>query len=128
MVLDPALNALTQAVIGAAIEVHRHLGPGFRELTYQKALECELRLREIAFRPQCPVKLFYKGFEVGEGFMDLLVEQQLVVEIKAVENWNEVFEDQVIAYLKASSLPLGLIINFNVSKLYTGVKRVINTI
>ena len=127
MGLDPALNDLTQRVIGAAIEVHRHLGPGFREVTYQKALECELRLCDIRFRAQCPVKLHYKGVEVGEGFVDLLVEDRLVVELKAVEHWDEIFEDQAVAYLKMAGLQLGLVINFNVGKLYAGVKRVINT-
>lgn len=105
------LNELSSRVIAAAIEVHKHLGPGFREATYQKALERELELRGIAFRPQCSVKLHYKDAEAGEGFMDLLVEQKLVVEIKSAE----LFEDQVVAYLKAAKLSLGLVINFNVS-------------
>jgi GxxExxY protein len=112
-------------VIGAAIEVHRHLGPGFLEATYQKAMEIERRLRGIPAVPQRPVSLDYKGHAVGEGFLDFLVGECLVVELKAVDAFAPVHKAQVIAYLKATRLQLGVLINFNVPVLREGVKRVI---
>src|SRR3982750_2652763 len=93
---EERLDDLAHAVIGAAIEVHRHLGPGFLEKTYQKALEIELGLRGFAFEPQRPVKLFYKGQDVGEGFLDILVEGVLVVELKAVDALSDVHKAQTL--------------------------------
>jgi len=119
------LDRLSYEVIGAAIEVHRHLGPGFLESTYQKALQIELRLRGIPAEPQHPVALQYKGEAVGEGFLDPLVGGCLVVELKAVEALAPIHKAQVISYLKATGLRLALLINFNVSVLKDGIKRVI---
>jgi GxxExxY protein len=119
------LDRLAHAVIGAAIEVHRHLGPGFLESTYQKALQVEFRLRGIPAAPQHPVGLTYKGAAVGEGFLDFLVEECLVVELKAVDKLAPIHTAQVISYLKATKLCLGLLINFNTPVLRDGVRRVI---
>ena len=125
--IDPTMNKLTEAVIGAAIEVHRHLGPGYLEATYEQALCIELNLRGIAFDRQHPIHLIYKGHPVGEGKLDLLVDRRLIVELKAVDVLNHIHEAQVISYLKATGYDLGLLINFNVSTLVDGVKRIVYT-
>ncbi|MHB1424817.1 MAG: GxxExxY protein [Gemmataceae bacterium] len=114
-------------VIGAAIEVHRHLGPGYLESVYQAALEVELQLQGIPFERQKPVGVSYKGHPVGDGRLDFLVGGLLVVELKAVDELADVHKAQVISYLKATKLHLGLLINFNVTVLKSGVKRVIRS-
>jgi GxxExxY protein len=116
---------LSGLVIGAALEVHRSLGPGFLESVYEEALCIELGLREIAFQRQVPVAVEYKGHAVGEGRLDLLVAGRLVVELKAVESILPVHQAQVISYLKATGHQLGLLINFNVPVLKSGIKRII---
>ncbi len=112
-------------VIGAAIEVHRHLGPGFLESVYEEALAVELRLQSIAFVQQYPVAVLYKGSKVGDGRLDFYVEDELVVEVKAVERLTPLHTAQVISYLKAVDRPLGLLINFKVAVLKQGIQRVI---
>lgn len=119
------LDELANSVIGAAIEVHRHLGPGYLESVYEEALGIELSERKIAFQRQHPVSVVYKGKTVGEGKLDLLVANLLVVELKAVEALLPVHKAQVISYLKATQLHLGLLINFNVSVLRDGLQRII---
>jgi GxxExxY protein len=121
------LDELAEAVIGAAIEVHRHLGPGYLEGAYEQALAIELRLRGIEFERQVPIPLSYKGYEIGEGRVDFLVRKELVVELKAVESTLPVHKTQVISYLKALSLHLGLLINFNVRVLKEGIRRVVRS-
>lgn len=121
----PELNRLSQQVIGAAIEVHRHLGPGLLESMYEGALCVELSLRDIPFERQSTVELVYKGHRVGQGRLDLLIDGQLIVELKAVEALNEVHRAQVISYLKTTGRTLGLLINFNVPVLRSGIKRII---
>ncbi|KYG02598.1 hypothetical protein BE21_54735 [Sorangium cellulosum] len=121
----PEVNELARRVIDAAIEVHRHLGPGYSESVYEKALVIELGLRGISFQPQAGFSVDYKGHEVGEGRMDLLVERLLVVELKAVDRFTDVHISQVLSYLKITALPLALLINFNVPVLMRGVKRVV---
>ncbi len=123
--LDPRLTQLTEKVIGAAIAVHRHFGPGFLESTYQKALSIELTHLQIDHVSQAPVGLTYRGESVGEGRLDLLVENQLVVELKAVNALAPIHKAQVISYLKATRHPLGLLINFNVEVLRDWIRRVI---
>ncbi len=125
--LDSGLEELAQQVIGAAIEVHRHLGPGFAEATYQRALSRELMLRSIAHRLEAPVSITYKDQAVAKGSIDILVEEQLVVELKAAEARPRRYHRQVSAYLKATGLQLGLIINFDCDTLKDGLARVINT-
>jgi len=122
---DSALDGLAHAVIGAAIEVHRELGPGFLECVYEEALVVELGLRGIPFERQVLVEVRYKGVRVGEGRLDLLVGKRLVVEVKAVDKLHPVHSAQVIAYLKAVGTPLGLLMNFKSAVLKDGLKRII---
>ena len=121
---DPELNRITEAIIGAAIEVHRILGPGFLESVYQKALELELLRRGIPFVPQHRIIVEYKGTEVGEGWLDFLVEGKVIVEIKAVESLAPIHTAQVISYLRTTCHKLALLINFNVKLLAKGIKRI----
>lgn len=121
------LNELSHAVIGAAIEAHKHLGPGLHESIYEQALVIELGLRNITFVQQHPIRLRYKGHDLGEGRLDLLVGNGLVVELKAVEALNDAHAGQMLGYLKAGGFQLGLLINFNVPRLRDGTRRYINT-
>ena len=119
------LDRLAHTVIGAAIEVHRHLGPGFLEAVYEEALCVELSSRQIPFVRQAPVAVRYKGHAVGESRLDVLVANALVVELKAVEAIAPVHVAQVMSYLKATGHKLGLLINFNVPFLKSGIKRIV---
>ncbi len=119
------LDELANSVIGAAIEVHRHLGPGYLESVYEEALGVELAHRHIPYRRQHPISVTYKGKSVGEGKLDLLVADKLVVELKAVEALLPVHKAQVISCLKATKFHLGVLINFNVSVLRDGIQRII---
>jgi GxxExxY protein len=119
------LDALAASVIGAALEVHRALGPGFVEAMYQNALCIELARRQIPFRQQVPVGVAYRGVAIGEHRLDLLVDEKLIVELKAIEALGMVHAIQVRSYLKATGLTLGLLLNFNVPVLKLGIKRVI---
>jgi GxxExxY protein len=121
------LDARAHAVIGAAIEVHSVLGAGFLESTYEQALAIELALRRIPFQRQWPISLSYKGHAVGEARLDFLVDDRLIVELKAVDMVHPIHHAQVINYLKATRLQLGLFINFNVEALRDGLKRVVLT-
>jgi GxxExxY protein len=121
---DAALNRITNAIIGAAIEVHRTLGPGHLESAYEEAMDLEMTLRGIRFRRQVEVRLKYKGREVGKGWLDFLVEESVVLELKAVEQIAAVHAKQMISYLSITGHPLGLIINFNVPALRHGIRRI----
>ena len=116
---------LSHAIIGAAIEVHRHIGPGQLESVYQRALAHELALREIPLRAQVPIAMDYKGVNVGEFFADFVVDDSVIVELKAVEHLLAVHTAQVLSYLRATNLKLGLLINFNVPVVWRGVKRLV---
>jgi GxxExxY protein len=120
-------DELARAVIGAAIEVHRHLGPGFLEDVYEEALCVELRLRQIAFVQQKAVKVEYKGEYVGEGRLDLLVGDRLVVELKAVKAVAPIEVARVISYLKATGRQLALLVNFHVPTLKDGIQRIVRS-
>jgi|SRR4051812_27874693 GxxExxY protein len=124
--LDDALEELAHRVIGAAIEVHEHLGAGLPECDYRDALSHELGLRGIPVAREYPVPILYKGKEVGFSRLDLLVADVLIVELKSVECLGAVHRGQCITYLKATGLQLALLINFNVSALKDGIKRVVN--
>jgi len=124
---DERTDVLARSVIGAAIEVHRALGPGFLEEVYENALAIEMRSRKIPFERQKGFRVDYKGDLVGEGRMDFFVGSCLVVELKAVQVLAAVHTAQVISYLKATGLTLGLLINFNVSLLKQGIRRVVLT-
>lgn len=127
--LEPSaeLDELAHQVIGAAIEVHRHLGPGLLESVYEQAFCVELNLLGINFRRQASVELSYKGHHVGQGRLDLLVENKLVVELKAVEKLTDVHKAQVLSYLRTTGYHLGLLINFNVRVLRAGIMRLVHT-
>ena len=113
-------------MIGAAIEVHRILGPGLLESIYEEALCVELELAGIPFERQVQVRVRYKLRKIGDARLDLLVDRQLVVELKTVEALAPVHLAQVLSYLKIKRLGLGLLLNFNVSNLAPGIKRVIH--
>jgi GxxExxY protein len=117
-------DVLARAVIGAAIEVHRELGPGFLESLYEEALCVELALRGIRFQRQLPVDAAYKGQNIGQARLDLLVESLLVVELKSVDALAPIHTAQVLSYLKLTRKPLALLINFNARILKDGIKRV----
>lgn len=119
------LDELAHAIVGAAIEVHRHVGPGYLESAYQEALAVELGLRGLAATREASFSVDYKGHSIARGFVDFLVENELVVELKAVEAIAPIHTAQVLAYLKATSLQLALLINFNVPMLRDGVRRII---
>jgi len=119
------LDELAHQVIGAAIEVHRHLGPGFLESVYEDALMLELSFRGIRVARQVRIPVLYKGHHLAEAQLDILVEDELVLELKAVERIAPVHVAQLISYLQAASLQLGLLLNFNVSTLKQGIRRVI---
>jgi len=119
------LDDLAHAVIGAAIEVHRVLGPGFLESVYEEALCVELQSLGIPFERQVTIGVSYKDHIVGESRLDLLIANKLVVELKAVEVLLPIHEAQLLSYLKATNHHLGLLINFNVSLLKDGIKRMV---
>ncbi len=125
--LPERIEKLIHDVIGAAIEVHKVLGPGHLEVHYENALCVELELRGIPFRRQQLVKLNYKGREIGEGRIDLVVAGELVVELKAVEKIANVHLAQVISYLRIRNSRAGLILNFNVPAMNTkdAIRRVL---
>ena len=121
------LDDLSYKVIGCAIEVHRSLGPGLLESVYEKALIHELKLNNIPVKSQVEVKVSYKGLDIGEGLrLDLLVDEQLIVELKSVDDFKPVHHKQLLTYLKLMNKQLGLLINFNVCNLTDGVKRIVN--
>ena len=119
------VDDLARKVIGAAIEVHRTLRPGYIESVYEEALAYEIGLNHIPYERQVKVKVAYKGHSVGEGRLDLLVAKILPVELKAVEALAPIHQAQLLSYLKMTGLQLGLLINFNVPLLKQGIKRVI---
>jgi GxxExxY protein len=119
------INRLTYAIIGAAIAVHRALGPGFLEAVYEQALSIELGHRGLRFDRQQRIPISYKGEVVGEHIVDLVVEGRIIVELKAIERLAAVHHAQVLSYLKAAELDFGLLINFNVSALKNGVRRIL---
>lgn len=122
------LDGLARRVIGAAIEVHKVLGAGFLESVYEEALCVELTMQGIPFVRQFPVGVHYKGTVVGQSRIDLLVADCLVVELKAVEYLAPIHVAQVLSYLKAAKLTLGLLVTFNVRVLRTGIKRVVHSL
>ena len=115
---------LTEKVIGCAIEVHRILGPGLLESIYQQCLAHELMLNAIPFRFEAPLPVDYKGVKLDFGYrLDLVVHEQLIVELKAVDQLSGLHQAQLMTYMKLSKVSLGLLINFNVTRLVDGVKR-----
>lgn len=120
-------NELGGIILDACISVHKELGPGLLESVYVYALLKELEIRKIKAVAKIAVPLFYKGFDTGKSYeMDLLVENEIVLEVKSVEVMNPVFMAQLISYLKLSDKRLGYLINFNVAKMIDGFKRIVN--
>lgn len=118
-------NEITEKIIGCAIEVHRNLGPGLLESIYEKALCYELESNKILFKNQVVVPVNYKNICLGEFRLDLVVEDLVIVELKAVERHDPVFKAQLLSYMKLTDKKLGLLINFNVPLLKEGITRVI---
>jgi GxxExxY protein len=126
MVTGDQLNALSEQVIGAAIGVHRALGPGLLETAYEACLEYELLDKGLQVDRQKPLPVLYRGVQVECGFrLDLLVNEQLILELKAVERFDKIHEAQLHTYLRLTGLHLGLLINFNVTRLTDGIKRIV---
>jgi GxxExxY protein len=120
-------DPLTRSLVGAAIEVHKALGPGLLESVYEECLAFELAWRKIAFERQVPVPIEYRGKRLHIDLrIDLLVDRQLIVELKAVEAILPVHEAQLLTYLRLTKLRRGLLINFNVPVLKDGLKRMVN--
>ena len=122
--MNEQLNMMTEQIIGAAIEVHRELGPGLLESAYQRALGHELSLRNIPFEEQkhCPVR--YKDLVIDDAYrLDFLVDSQVVVELKTVDDLLPVHEAQVLTYLKFTGCRIGLLLNFRATTLTRGLKR-----
>lgn len=118
------LNALTNAIIGAAMEVHRALGPGLLESTYEMCLCRELSLRARNFERQVPIPVKYKGVRLDCGYrVDLVVEKSVLVEIKAIDSLLSIHEAQLLSYLKLGGWKIGLLINFNIELLKHGLRR-----
>lgn len=121
------INDLTGKVIGAAIEVHKALGPGLLESTYEECLCVELGLRKIPFERQKEIPVEYKGVKLDCGYrIDVLVANSLILELKACESLQPIHEAQLLTYLKLTGLRVGLLINFNVPVLREGIKRLAN--
>ena len=117
-------DELSQNVIGCAIEVHRNLGPGLLESTYRQCLASELSHVRIPFQMELPLPVRYKDLLLDCGYrIDLLVRSDLIVEIKSVETLLPIHQAQILTYLRLSKVSLGLLINFNVTKLQNGIKR-----
>ncbi|MFQ5764390.1 MAG: GxxExxY protein [Rhodospirillales bacterium] len=120
-------NELTEKVIGASIEVHRALGPGLLESSYEECLCHELTLRGVLFERQVPLPVEYKGVKLDCGYrLDLLVDNAVVVELKAVERIEPIHEAQLLTHLKLGGWTVGLLINFNVPVLKNGIKRIVH--
>jgi GxxExxY protein len=125
-VLPPELEALAKVIVDAAFKVHTTLGPGLLESVYETCLAYELTKRGLKVQRQVVVPVIYDGVQLDTGLrLDLLVEDQVIIELKAVEKMNPVFEAQVLTYLKLSGKRLGFLINFNVPVIRIGIKRVI---
>ena len=127
MFIEPKedVNQLARLVLDAAMEVHRTIGPGYMESIYEEALSLELDLRGILFKRQHPISISYKGKMIGEGRLDLLINDKLIIELKAVEQILPVHKAQLISYLKMTGCSLGILINFNAAMLKDGIKRVV---
>ena len=120
-------NQISEAILGGAIEVHRELGPGLLESAYEQCLCHELSLRGLAFRRQVDLPVQYKGIKLDCGYrMDIVVQDLVVVELKAVDELLPLRQAQLLTYLKLSGLSLGLLINFNVPLLKEGIKRIVH--
>lgn len=119
------LRGVTERIISCAMEVHSTLGPGLLESIYEESLAHEFTLRGVVYERQREISLRYKGKDVGKHRIDYLVENEVIVELKAVEVMNKIYEAQLLTYLRAMNKRVGLLINFNVERLKEGIKRLI---
>jgi GxxExxY protein len=127
VILEDIMEQLTSNIIGAAIEVHKALGPGLLESTYETCLMYELNKRNLKFERQKALPVFYKGINLDCGYrIDLLVEGKVIVELKAVECITSLHKAQIMSYLKLSNCQIALLINFNVEWLKDGIFRIVN--
>jgi len=123
------MNELTQKIIGAAIEVHKALGPGLLESAYEECLAHELLIANVSFERQVPLPVSYKSVQLDCGYrLDFLIEHTVVLEVKAVESLQPIHEAQLLTYLKLGGWPIGLLINFNVPVLTKGIKRMVHNL
>jgi GxxExxY protein len=118
-------HSVSDRIIGAAIEVHRQLGPGLLETPYKRALRIELAHRGLRVETNRRIPMEYRGEMIGDYFPDLIVENTVVVEVKSVSHLEPVFTAQVVTYLRLTGLHVGLLLNFNAPKLIDGLKRVV---
>jgi GxxExxY protein len=122
-------NELSEIIIGSAIKVHKALGPGLLESTYEECLNYELKKSGLKVDKQKALPLVYEEIKLDCGYrIDLMVENKVIIEVKSVEALNDIFLAQVLTYLKLSNCKLGLLINFNVLRLKDGIKRVVNNL
>lgn len=121
---DLRLNELTGKIIGCAIEVHKTLGPGLLESTYEQCLSQEFSLAKIPFKVQWPLPVTYKGMQLDCGYrVDIFVDKRVIIELKAVGEVKKIHEAQLLTYMKLANIEVGLLINFNVEVLKNGIKR-----
>lgn len=118
-------TALTEQILGCAVEVHKHLGPGLLESVYETAICIELTTSGLTFKRQIGVPLYYKGTLISEHRPDLVVDDRVIVEVKSVERLDPVHTAQMLTYLRVAGLRTGLILNFNSAMLKHGIRRVI---
>lgn len=122
-------NEISQLVIGAAINVHKDLGPGLLESSYQECLAYEIEQLGLNVRTQVPLPLIYKEINLGIGYrIDILIENKVIIEVKAVDALTEIHSAQLLTYLKLSKIKLGLLINFNSVLVTNGIKRLVNNL
>ena len=122
-------NEISHEVIGAALEVHRRLGPGLLESVYRQCLSMELSLRGIPAQDEIPITASYKGMMLDAAYrLDMVVDGRIIVELKTVERLLPVHQAQLLSYLRLTGMKLGLLINFNVTQLRTGVRRIVNNL
>jgi len=122
-------NEISQLVIGAAINVHKDLGPGLLESSYQECLAYEIEQLGLNVKTQVPLPLIYKEINLGIGYrIDILIENKVIIEVKAVDALTEIHSAQLLTYLKLSKIKLGLLINFNSVLVTNGIKRLVNNL
>ena len=122
-------NEISKIIIGAAIAVHRELGPGLLESAYQECLIYELKDRDLKVKREVPMPIVYRDIKLDHGYrMDILVEEKVVIELKAVDAFSDVHKAQVLTYLRLGDFRLGLLINFNEKLLVKGIKRIVNNL
>jgi len=123
--LDEQTEILIKNIIGATIEVHRELGPGYLEKVYEQAMGLELRHRGLTYATQVPITVYYKGEKIHGQVLDMVVEGKVILELKSVEMLLKIHEAQILSYLKSTGLPAGLLINFKEGLVKNGIKRFI---